>query len=626
LGVTATDIVFEPAVGVSGQPVSIRATIRNLGFNEATNVDVAFLDFDSTLGRTMIASIPAGSSAVTTVQATFAEASLRLISVRVDPDNLIAEVNEANNEASKLLQVGQPDPSQATMVIQPSAPTVCQGESASISGQAHYDFSQVPGQDDHPVQGGAVKVVIVDPATGNVISTFTGALTNINGFFSQAIIAPTSDGVYPVRVEVTDKTITQETQTTLTVSGACPEPPTVPPPPPSDPGPGTPPPSGPPDTPPSATYGDVYVRSADIYFSDDNPDPGEDITIFTYIRYYGEEPAFDIPVTLYDIVPINGTLTFIELGSTLVSFVNGGSSSPVVVSVPWTANPEGAQVIQVVVEPPFDQFTGNDKATRLIVVGDVPLLAIQKEVTLLVDADANGVISPGDRLLYTISYQNNGTGDAVNATIIDDFDESLLLTPNPISNGGTVANGVITWHLGTLGAQASGSVNYEVDIISAAEFPTGRTVIENVALLTADDSPADADSADVEVLVNSPPTVDAGADQTVYEGDTVSLAATGDDYDGDLITYSWDLDGDGVLETSGQNATFVAADGPETITVTVRVSDTGDLLSSDQLVVVIRNVAPTAVFSVPLEVNRGDDINLSLIDPTDPSPADSSAV
>jgi hypothetical protein len=192
-----------------------------------------------------------------------------------------------------------------------------------------------------------------------ILHVFTGAKTSVSGSYNQPILAPTIDGVYPVLVSVTDGTITAETQTTLTVNGACPISPPAPPP---NPG----------GSPPGSTA-DVFLYSDGILFSDDNPDPGEPISIFAYIYYVGDDPVFNMPVTINDIYPVGGVLHSFPIDNVLVSFPDGQNSSPVAISIPWTNTAAGAHIIQVVTQPPFSQFTGNDKATRLSFVGDPPL-------------------------------------------------------------------------------------------------------------------------------------------------------------------------------------------------------------------------------------------------------------
>ena len=595
LSLSSADIQFVPVIPDPGEQVSIEAIVRNPGWTELSNVAVYFYDFNILIGQVSIDTLAAGTAETVSVPTTFADSGFRLITVKVDPDDLIAELNENNNEASQVLQVGDPDFSEAVMVVQASAQSACRGEAVSISGRADYDFSQISGTEDYPVQGGSVTVSILDPATYEVLSVYTGSHTNVSGACSQGVVSPEADGTYPVIVSVTDSTITAETQTTLTISGPCEDPG-------SNPGTGGgigggggDPSNGDPGSEPGVTA-DLYVYSEDIRFSDPNPDPGETTTLFAFINYNGDDPVFDVPVSLNDIYPVGGVLRTFQIGDTLVDFPNGQTSSPVAVTLPWTNTAEGAHIIQAVIEPPFSQFTGNDKATRLILVGDSSLLYIAKSATFLLDADEDGVISPGDTLRYTLSYENQGASEVTGAFISDDYDESLLEIPTLISNSGAAAGGAITWNLGTLAPGASTSVTYEVDIKPDAEFPSGKSVITNYALLSADGATTAAASSEVEVIVNVAPEVNAGDDVTVDEGDVVTLTATGYDYDGDTLTYAWDLDGDGTFETPGQTASWTAVDGPSEHTIGVQVSDPRGLSAADTATIEVKNVEPTAVF------------------------------
>ena len=53
--------------------------------------------------------------------------------------------------------------------------------------------------------------------------------------------------------------------------------------------------------------------------------------------------------------------------------------------------------------------------------------------------------------------------------------------------------------------------------------------------------------------VNQDPVVDAGPDQTVAAGSTVTLSGTATDADGDTVTFAW-------LQTSGTAVTLTGAD------------------------------------------------------------------
>ncbi len=368
---------------------------------------------------------------------------------------------------------------------------------------------------------------------------------------------------------------------------------------------------------------DIYVYSEDIYFTNENPDLGEEIDIVTYVHYYGSESASDVPVTIKDIFPVAGELKTFPISNVLVDFDEGSDSSPFVFPIPWTNMAEGAHIIQIVVEPPFTQFTGNDEATRLIFVGDPPPLQLTKDV---VNAEGNEVFSPGDTLEYRITYENLGTTDVTGVVIVDDYDEVLLETPFQISNNGTIADGVITWNLGTLAAGTSSTVTYQVNIKPPAEFPLGRSTIMNYVLLDTEQMPSVGTSIEIEVIVNVPPTVDAGPDLVGNEGDMVTLTASGSDYDGDPLTYVWDLDDNGSFEKAGESVQLTLLDGSAQFIITVQVTDSGGLTATDQAIVEVLNVVPVAVFSNTSGIiNEGESATLTFSDSFDPSTVDMAA-
>jgi len=86
---------------------------------------------------------------------------------------------------------------------------------------------------------------------------------------------------------------------------------------------------------------------------------------------------------------------------------------------------------------------------------------------------------------------------------------------------------------------------------------------------------SDHDPILIGLTLNAAPSVDAGGPYAVVERGTVAAAASGSDPEGALLSYDWDLDGDGVFETPGQSVTFPAngIDAPATRPISVRVTD-----------------------------------------------------
>jgi len=143
---------------------------------------------------------------------------------------------------------------------------------------------------------------------------------------------------------------------------------------------------------------------------------------------------------------------------------------------------------------------------------------------------------------------------------------------------------------------------------------------------------SDHDPVVVGLILNAPPTVDAGGPYSVIEGQSVLVSATGSDPNGGTLTYDWDLDNNGSFETPGQTATFSAAalTAPGTHTIKVRVTDAGGLTATDEATVfVIFNFTgfvqpvdnlPTvnlvkAGASVPVKFSLGGNKGLNIFEP-----------
>jgi hypothetical protein len=568
LAIASPDISFSPINPSAGELVTIRALVTNQGLAAASNVLVEFFAFGSPIGQATIASLAPGASGEASIQTGFALSGFKLITVRVDPGNAIAEALEDNNEASQVLQVGQPPVGDAVIVLDVPAATAYRGRVGSVSGWAYYDFAAVWGTKDYPVQGGQVTVTVIDPTTSEVLGVFTGAHTDVGGNFSQSILVPAVNGTYDLLVEVTDGTLTTQVQSTLEVSEGP-----------------LPPLQGPPGGGPVT---DVFVYSEYIFFSDANPDLGESIDILAYIGSIGPEPATGVSVTITDIFPVGGVLEPFPIGTRVIDMpASVGAPFFTQLQVPWVNTAEGAHIIQVRAEPSIPQNTSNDQATRLIYVGTIPdFLKIEKTVTLAFDADGNGMVTPGDTLRYTITYANTGGVNLTGAYIVDDYREDWLQTP--MAPGGSIVNGTIRWELGTLASGQSGSVTYDVCVKSAAEFPGETVMVVNIAMLDTDQTAPVAATAEIAVVGNVAPVAGLTGPGDGVCGQRRVFVLTADDSPGDeaagfTFNVNW---GDGTSQTidpTPGNGSGTAVDHVYTeigtYTVTMTATDQGGLIS-----------------------------------------------
>ena len=155
---------------------------------------------------------------------------------------------------------------------------------------------------------------------------------------------------------------------------------------------------------------------------------------------------------------------------------------------------------------------------------------------------------------------------------------------------------------------------------TAPQVPGDRTV--NLTLEVSDtDSTSEMVSVRIRDSVspssNDPPTVEAGPDQTVDEGDTVTLSGTASDPEGNTLVYRWTHDSDlpiGLADSRIPTTTFTA---PEvafdtTVTFTLEASD-GTKSASDDITVIITHVnkPPTAEAGLSYTVDAGDTVTLS---------------
>jgi len=131
----------------------------------------------------------------------------------------------------------------------------------------------------------------------------------------------------------------------------------------------------------------------------------------------------------------------------------------------------------------------------------------------------------------------------------------------------------------------------------------------------------------VEIIGNTPPVIDKNnATVTVNEGATATNTGTWSDADaGDTVELTASV---GNVEKSGTNASgtwswsYGTTDGPaqsQTVTIT---ADDGTDTNYTTFTLTVNNVAPTATFNSPASVYWGNDIDLSLTNPYDPSSVD----
>jgi hypothetical protein len=119
LTLSTGDIGFNPSAPAEGDTITIKATIHNDGIISATNVVVQFSTDGTPIGEQTIIWIQSGSTGTASIKWVPAAAGTHTITVKVDPENRIAESNEGNNLASREITVAGGTP--ATIGYSPSS-------------------------------------------------------------------------------------------------------------------------------------------------------------------------------------------------------------------------------------------------------------------------------------------------------------------------------------------------------------------------------------------------------------------------------------------------------------------------------------------------------------------------
>ena len=227
------------------------------------------------------------------------------------------------------------------------------------------------------------------------------------------------------------------------------------------------------------------------------------------------------------------------------------------------------------------------------------------------DWDFGDGTAHGSGATPTHLYTDHGTytvtltvTDDDGATHSDTITVTILNNP-PSANAGadqSVYLGTTTYFDGTSSSDIDGTiVSYDWDFGDESTHGTGVTPSHDfpdhgtytvTLIVTDDDGATDTDTCVITIL-NNPPTSDAGMDQTVYLGTTVSLDGSGSsDVDGTIVSYDWDF-GDGTTHGTGVSTSHDYNDHG-VYTVKLTVTDNDGAIGIDTCVVQVLNNPPIA--------------------------------
>ena len=195
------------------------------------------------------------------------------------------------------------------------------------------------------------------------------------------------------------------------------------------------------------------------------------------------------------------------------------------------------------------------------IMGSVNTFINSPELEVLKTADTNNGWE-GDEITFTLTYNNSGTGNALNVVLTDTLPSGLTFSSfvSGVAGSWDSNNRTITWSIGTLSALSIGNkVSYKATIDNGV---TNGATVTNTATLSASNSSDTSDTADTTFIepVPNPIVITKSVDTpTAAEGSSPTMTYTvtiqNDDPINDFIMTSIT----DVLPSAG-NFTFSAMD------------------------------------------------------------------
>ena len=393
---------------------------------------------------------------------------------------------------------------------------------------------------------------------------------------------------------------------------------------------------------PTYTFADVGTYTVELVVTDTIGQSDLNVTVVTVTDATPPtaDAGLDDTVNLGSSVTLDGSASSDDVGvvSWTWTFTDGSPQTLTGETVPYTFTTLGAHTVTLEVADAVG-LTATDTVVITVVDGTPPTAAAGSDQTVpmgtLVDFDGSGSSDNVGVVSYTWTFNDGGavtrTGvspsytfdnvgvfvvtltveDAAGLTDTDTMTVTVEDTESPVADAGEdqyVLTGDSVDFDGSGSSDNVGVTNYTwtftddaaVTLYGVAPSYVFSTDGDITVTLTVRDAAGNTDTDTVVMhvtLANEGPTADAGDDQTVSAGDTVTFDGSGSSDDGGYqnLNYTWHIVGT-TIDLYGLYPEHVF-DEPGTYVVNLTVTDEGDLTDYDTVTIIVEEKAKSFVES-----------------------------
>lgn len=160
------------------------------------------------------------------------------------------------------------------------------------------------------------------------------------------------------------------------------------------------------------------------------------------------------------------------------------------------------------------------------------------------------------------------------------------------------------------------------EVVDLAPYMTSETMARFRAKANRSDERANVDNVRIVGIVdgpNTPPIANAGSGYVMNEGGSITLSGAGSsDPDGNIVSYAWDLDGDGLYDDASGISPVYSTTTSGSHVIGLLVTDNRGATATTTTTVLVNNVAPTANAGGNRTGSIGQPLTLSAAGSSDP--------